>query len=326
MKEIVRLDDLGHVFSGRRGETPHRALHPLTLSIGAGQSLALVGESGSGKTTLLRLVLGLERPTEGTVFLFGTDPAAPKEEALRARRRCGYVPQDPFGGLPPTLSVLDAAAEPLRLPGSTTGRSEARERARGLLELCLLDGSLWTARAGLSLSGGQRQRVSLARALVTDPDLLVADEPTSMQDSQTREHLVRLLQERPRRGKALLFVTHDLVLARAVTERAVVLLQGHVVEEGPTEALLLRPLHPYTQALAAALPRLGQPLAAPPPPRGPAPPGSCPFLTRCPHPLPACTSAPPLQDVAEGHRAACWHDATQPAMQDETQKQENERR
>ncbi len=306
MTEIVRLDGVGHLFAGRGSAAPSRALHPLSFSLHESRSLALVGESGSGKTTLLRLILGLEEPTEGTVSLFGTDPAAPGEDALRARRRCGYVPQDPFGGLPPTLSVLDTAAEPLLLPGSTVDGTLARRQARELLRLCLLEESLWTARAGMSLSGGQRQRVCLARALVPDPDLLLADEPTSMQDSQTRRHLVELLQARSARGKTLLFVTHDLVLARAVTERAVVLLRGRIVEEGPTGDLLSRAIHPYTRALAAALPRLGQPLAVPPPALGPAPPGSCPFVDRCPHRMPACASAPPLRTVSEGHRTACW--------------------
>ncbi len=303
--EIVSLVDVGHTFGGRRGRTPFRALHPLTVSFGEGQSLALVGESGSGKTTLLRLLLGLTRPTEGRLRLFGVDPAAGGERATAARRRCGYIPQDPFGALPPTLTVIDAVAEPLRLGPSPLPREAARERARHLLKLCLLEESLWDVRAGTSLSGGQRQRVSFARALIADPDLLLADEPTSMQDSGTRRLLVARIAERSSRGKGLLFVTHDLVLARAVTERALVLLRGRAVEEGPTEALLREPLHPYTKALVAALPRLGKALTGPPPSLGTAPPGGCPFLHRCPSSLALCASSPPFTALAGGRKVAC---------------------
>ena len=305
MAEILSLVDLGHTFGGRRGSPPFQALYPLSLSLEEGRSLALIGESGSGKTTLLRLLLGLARPTEGRLLLFGVDPAARGQRATAAKRRCGYIPQDPFGGLPPTLSVIDAVAEPLRLGRPAMAREAARDRARALLRLCLLEESLWEARAGTSLSGGQRQRVCFARALATDPDLLLADEPTSMQDSQTRRLLVELIGQRASQGRALLFVTHDLVLARAVTERGLVLLRGRAVEEGPTGALLEDPLHPYTQALAAALPRLGKALTGPPPSLGTAPPESCPFLHRCPSRLSVCASAPPLIALSGGRKVAC---------------------
>jgi peptide/nickel transport system ATP-binding protein len=250
----VRYKGRYRLFKGRGEET--RALNMISLSVRRGDTLAVVGESGSGKTTLLRCVLGLITPTRGGVDLWGKSVSEmTAAERTAARRRCGYVPQDPYGSLPPTMTVMEAVTEPWNIarPGDA---GEGARRARGLLSELKLPEELWNAHVRYSLSGGQRQRASIARALILDPEILLCDEPTAMQDVSTRGEVLDVLKKRAETGMSMVLVTHDLLLARRAARRGIVLYRGEIVDEGDSSALLEHPSHEYTRALAAALPRL----------------------------------------------------------------------
>jgi peptide/nickel transport system ATP-binding protein len=268
----VNVKDLGVHFKGRyrlfkfkeRGDGVW-ALKSLSFSLANGEgskgtTLSVVGESGSGKTTLLRALLGLVPPTTGDVELWGNSVRAmTDEQRLAARRRCGYVPQDPYSSLPPTLTVLSAVLEPWSVVrGRRGGEGEkGLAKAKELLAELKLPEELWNARVRYSLSGGQRQRVAVARALILEPELLLCDEPTAMQDVSTRGEVLEVLSRRVAAGMSMILVTHDLLLARYASTRGVVLYKGEIVESGDTAELLERPSHSYTRALLAALPRLG---------------------------------------------------------------------
>ncbi|MDR1623176.1 MAG: ATP-binding cassette domain-containing protein [Synergistaceae bacterium] len=224
-----------------------------------GATLSVIGESGSGKTTLLRSLLGLVPQASGDVELWGRSlRAMTGGERLAVRRRCGYVPQDPYSSLPPTLTVLGAVLEPWDVVHGRRGgrREKGPAKAKELLNELKLPEELWNARVRYSLSGGQRQRVAVARALILGPELLLCDEPTAMQDVSTRGEVLEVLNRRVAAGMSMVLVTHDLLLARYASTRGVVLYKGEIVESGDTGELLERPSHDYTRALLAALPRL----------------------------------------------------------------------
>lgn len=235
-----------------RGYGATRAVDAVDLRVGAAESVALVGRSGSGKTTIARLVVGLEPPDSGVVRLRGVDLVSTRRTARRSLlARVGLIAQDPYASLSPSMRIIDIVAEPLRIAG--VGATEARERAtRALIAVDLGDPSLH-GRTADELSGGECQRVGLARAVVTEPDLVVADEPTSMLDApRQREFLAILGAIRARRPLALLLVTHDLALAMGTCDRVVTLEAGRVVEDGPTDAVLAMPQAPATRALLGA--------------------------------------------------------------------------
>lgn len=283
------------------------ALTNVSFSVKVGESFALVGESGSGKTSLLRLLLGLIEPTKGRVRLFGKSlDEIGHEELRKIRRNCGYISQDPFGGLPPTLTALQAVLEPLVVTHSSLKKDEIN-KAKTLLSDLGIEESLWNRKLIQGFSGGQRQRIMLARALITDPKLLFADEPTSMQDVSTRWDLVNQLKNYHQRGMSLIFVTHDLLLAKTITQKGIVLYRGLVCEEGPTALLLTDPLHPYTKALSAALPRLGRPIKIKAK-RKPLPSSweGCVYFSLCPYVFDKCKLPPPLKEVKDGRKVACF--------------------
>lgn len=264
MTALLTATDLGVHFEGRRKLPGIErggvwALRHFSLNLEKeSKTLSIVGESGSGKTTLLRALLGLVPPTEGSVTFQGRDLAEmTAEERQTMRRRCGYVSQDPYSSLPPTLTVLGAVLEPWTLVHpSRREREEGLNRAKKLLTELKLPESLWNVRVRHALSGGQRQRVAIARALILEPELLLADEPTAMQDVSTRGEVLDVLSRRIRKGMSMILVTHDLLLARYAAEYALVLWKGEIAESGSAADLLEKPTHPYTQALLAALPRL----------------------------------------------------------------------
>ncbi|MDR1966224.1 MAG: ATP-binding cassette domain-containing protein [Synergistaceae bacterium] len=263
-EKILEVKDLSVNFKGRGGyfgrrQEDVRALSSVSFSLAKGHTLAVIGESGSGKTTLMRSILGLMPAASGSVELFGRPVGEMRgEERLAARRRCGYVLQDPYSSLPPTLTVRDAVMEPWKVArgnGRET-RAEAGERADAILSEMKLPEELWNARVRYSLSGGQRQRVAVARALILEPELLLCDEPTAMQDVSTRGEVLEVLRRRVERGMSMIIVTHDLLLARRGASSGIVLRKGEVVDEGETADLLEHPAHEYTKALVAALPKL----------------------------------------------------------------------
>ncbi|HEY8415887.1 MAG TPA: ABC transporter ATP-binding protein, partial [Thermaerobacter sp.] len=315
--ELLRLEDVSTHFPVRLGwgrPAFLRAVEGVTLTLRRGETLGLVGESGCGKTTLGRTVVRLYRPARGRILFRGRDLAPlPDKELHPFRRHVQMVFQDPYASLDPRMMVAEIVAEPLHLlPGLS--RREREERVARML-----------ARVGLrpehgsryphEFSGGQRQRVGIARALVVEPDLVVADEPLSALDVSVQAQILRLLQElQDDLGLTYLFITHDLAVVRHVCRRVAVMYLGRVVEEAEVGELFRHPLHPYTQALLAAIPvpdpvrARSRPrrLLAGEPPNPLAPPSGCPFRTRCPLAERRCAEEEPvLREVAPGHRVAC---------------------
>jgi peptide/nickel transport system ATP-binding protein len=245
VRDLVRSYPLprAHPFARVGSRT---VLHGVSLHIAAGEALGLVGESGSGKSTLARTVLGLEAPQGGVVRVDGHDPRASRRGGI------GAVFQDPYGSLDPRMRVGASVAEPLL---GLAPRAERRRRVDEMLEAVGLPAAA-AARYPHEFSGGQRQRIALARALVTLPALVVADEPVSSLDVSVQAQVLALIAElRARYGSAWLFISHDLAVVRLVTDRVAVLLEGRIVEEGLSAQVFSAPQHPYTQALVAAIPR-----------------------------------------------------------------------
>jgi peptide/nickel transport system ATP-binding protein len=231
-----------------------QALDGVSFSLQAGRSLGVVGESGSGKSTLARLVMALEQPTAGRVLLDGEDLHRLSPAALRrARSKVQMVFQDPYGSLDPRRTVLQTVAEPLAvLLGA--GRAEQRERAAEALEAVGLRAAD-LAKYPHEFSGGQRQRIAIARALITRPRLIVADEPVSALDVSVQAQVLNLMQDlQDRHGVTYLFISHDIAVVDLVCDEVLVLHQGRIVEHGTPDELFTHPQHPYTRRLLAAVP------------------------------------------------------------------------
>ena len=236
-----------------------QALAGVSFGLQAGQSLGIVGESGSGKSTLARLVMALEAPTSGRVLLDGVDlHQLPPAELRATRAKLQMVFQDPFGSLDPRRTVLQTVAEPLAvLHGASV--AEQRERAAEALDAVGLS-SADLPKYPHEFSGGQRQRIAIARALITRPRLIVADEPVSALDVSVQAQVLNLMQDlQDRFGVSYLFISHDLAVVDLVCDEVVVMHQGAIVERGSPDALFTAPQHPYTQRLLAAVPGLKPP-------------------------------------------------------------------
>ncbi|TPE53651.1 dipeptide ABC transporter ATP-binding protein [Amaricoccus solimangrovi] len=238
------------------GRARFHALKGVSFELAEGESLGLVGESGSGKSTLGRAVLGLERLRSGVVRIDGAEIGPHARMAPETRRAVQAVFQDPYGSFDPRHRVARLVAEPFHLvPGAPKGaaRRRAVEEALGAVGLAASDAGKYIH----EFSGGQRQRIAIARALITRPRLIVLDEAVSAVDARARARILDLLAELAGRfGLSYLFISHDLTVVRAITDRVMVMKAGEIVERGPTEAVLTRPAHPYTRALIAAAPRL----------------------------------------------------------------------
>jgi oligopeptide/dipeptide ABC transporter ATP-binding protein len=314
---------LGRMLGGP--ERVVRAVDGVSFAIEPGETLGLVGESGCGKTTTGRLVLRAIEPTRGRIVFDGEDIAALSSGQLMPfRRQAQIVFQDPYTSLNPRMTVGRIVEEPLRVHGLAAGAALS-ERMRALLEMVGLRPE-HAERYPHELSGGQRQRVGIARALAVGPRLIVADEAVSALDVSVRAQILNLLVDlRERLGLAYLFVSHDLGVIRFVSHRVAVMYLGALVEVAATGELFRRPLHPYTQALLAAIPTIGDGRTSifdqpgrllqgelPSPidrPRG------CRFASRCPRRFAPCDeSEPPLQEVEPGHVVACYlYDGPRPA-------------
>lgn len=237
-----------------------QALSDVSFTLLAGQSLGVVGESGSGKSTLARLVMALDVPTEGQVLMNGVDLHALNAADLR-RARSGFqmVFQDPYGSLDPRQKVLHIVAEPLSClsTGQALSRSELRERAeQALSEVGLRSSDL--DKYPHEFSGGQRQRIAIARALITRPSLIVADEPVSALDVSVQAQVLNLMMDlQDRYGLSYLFVSHDLAVVKLMCDDVLVLQSGHVVEHASAEQIFKQPQHAYTRALLSAVPGHG---------------------------------------------------------------------
>ncbi len=290
-----------------------KAVDGFSLTISAGETVALVGESGCGKSTAGNAILGLAEPSGGRIVYEGIDlaGAAPRRRA-ELRRQMQVIFQDPVSALNPKLTIGQSVAEPLVVAGVPA--NERRRRVDELLDLVGLKASQ-KDRYPNELSGGQRQRVVIARALALSPKLLVCDEPVSALDVSIRSQILNLLMRLQQEfGLAYLFISHDLSVVRHIADRVVVMYLGVIVEEGEAETVFSSPAHPYTEALLAAIPlpdpkeqrrrkaivlegELPSPLD---------PPAGCRFVTRCPIREAGCAAVrPSLVPTPQGSRAAC---------------------
>jgi len=275
-----------------------RAVDGVDLEVEPGEVFGVVGESGSGKTTLGRTILRLVEPVAGRVEVDGRDITHLTERQLRPlRRNMQLVFQDPHAALNPAMTIAEAVAHPLQVHGLASSKAEARDAVAAMLErVGISPASSFLDRYPEDLSGGQKQRIVLARALVTGPSLVVADEPVAMLDMSVRALVLDLMAELGRElGLTYVLITHDLATARLLCDRVAVMYLGRVVEIGPADAVLHEPRHPYTRALLDAVPRVDPAAAGRPRPvlPGEVPdatriPRGCRFHPRCPEAFAPC--------------------------------------
>jgi len=321
---IVEVEGLKKHFPIKRGflntvfskeDIVVRAVDGISLFVKKGEVLGLVGESGSGKTTTGRLILRLADPTEGTIRYKGKDISKLSSKELKPlRKEMQIVFQDPFESLDPRMLIKDIVAEPVRIQKIAKSEEEVEERTKQILrEVELVPPDEYMYRYPHELSGGQRQRVAVARAFILDPEFIVADEPVSMLDVSIRAEILNLMLALvQKRGASFLYITHDLALARHICDRIVVMYLGKIVEFGETSTIIRQPLHPYTQALIAAVPmpdpaaRRTKAVISGEIPSPIDPPPGCRFHTRCPYAHTRCTlDDPPLIEVEKDHWVAC---------------------
>jgi peptide/nickel transport system ATP-binding protein len=305
-----------------RATAPVQAVSGVSLEVVAGSTLGIVGESGCGKSTLGRLVVGLEKPTEGEVRLRGAELSAmSRPERRAARYEVQMMFQDPYAALNPRMSLARIIEEPLRAKGGLT-KAQRRALVRQLAEETGLAASQLD-RYPRELSGGQRQRVGLARALATSPALIVADEPVSALDVSVRSQILNLMTElQAEHQLSYLMVSHDLTVIHYFADYIAVMYLGKIVESGSPGELFRAPAHHYTRALIDAVPQPSPGRVTPAAtirgelPSASAPPSGCRFRTRCPAAAALCAEQePPLRDFGPGHRAACHFPLTEAVPQ-----------
>jgi peptide/nickel transport system ATP-binding protein len=291
------------------------AVEDSSFKLSPGRALALVGESGSGKTTVARMLARLYEPTAGSIQFQGKPIQGNRRAALLAyRRHVQLIFQDPFSSLSPVHDVRYHLSRPLRLHGHARTRQQETAQVRALLErVNLIPAEQFIAKFPHQLSGGQRQRVAIARALAVRPEVLLADEPVSMLDVSIRLDVLNLLLRlKDEERLAVLFITHDIASARYFAEETLVMYAGQTVEGGPSDEVIQRPKHPYTQLLISAAPEPGRPADTPFQARGEipsliTPPSGCRFHPRCPHAMPVCRERfPGRTELGGGHWTNCW--------------------
>ena len=313
-KDDVVFDVRGlKVYFKVKGKRRLRAIDGVDLVIRRNQSVGLAGESGSGKTTLGKTLLRIQKPTGGSVLFEGKDISKLKGGELKEfQRKAQMVFQDPFDAIDPLFSVYDAVAEGIRILKVYKNKQEEEVMvADALSRVQLTPPQEYMKRRITSLSGGQRQRVALARSLAMNPAVLVLDEPVSMLDASVRGGVISLMGDLKKLGTTFVTITHDIATVRLFTDTLAIMYLGKVVEIGETQELVAEPLHPYTQALIAAVP-VPDPavhvksLAKGEIPNAAAPPSGCYFHPRCPLAQSICERDEPLlREVRKGRFVAC---------------------
>ncbi len=320
-KPVIEMDNVDKDFllgGAFFNQLSLKALSGVSLRLTRGRALALVGESGSGKSTCARMLARAYEPTNGAIRFHGEDIGQFKGERLqRYRSEVQMVFQDPFGSLNPTQSIGYHLERPLKLHRpDVKGKAAIEAEMLGLLEsVGLRPAADYLKRRPHELSGGQRQRVAIARALAVQPQVLLADEPTSMLDVSVRLGILNLLSDlKEQRQLAALYITHDIATARYFAEEAAVMYAGHVVEQGPSQEITNNPRHPYTQLLIEAVPNPHRKISAVPGRRATDIPlwtresVGCPFVSRCPKATGICKEImPEARSVGPGHTARCHH-------------------
>jgi peptide/nickel transport system ATP-binding protein len=324
MKEqqpLLSIRDLHVWYELRRFGFGHagyvKAVDGVSFELAPGETVAVVGESGCGKSSLMKTILGLNIPTKGAVVFDGRNLSSLKGSELRAYRfQVGYVQQDPYGALPPFMSVQRILEEPLIISGLRS-RDERLERILKVMdEVKLHPTDDFLTKFPHMLSGGQQQRVVIARAMLREPKLIVADEPVSMLDASVRVEILKLMHAlQAEHHLSVIYITHDLSTVKYFSARIFVMYAGNLVEKAETRRLLENPLHPYTLALLAATSdpdaRNAETFKEVPPGEPPSlvkPPAGCRFHPRCPHAIAGLCDEkePPDFEPEPGHQVACW--------------------
>ena len=311
--EVSHLKEYFQISTGMFSSKPLKAVDDVSFNIRRGETLGLVGESGCGKTTVGRTLLHLYEPTGGEVRFEGK-PIRTKADINEFRRKATMVFQDPYSSLNPRMTVSDIIGEPLDIHKMYRNKAEREQRILELMDRVGLN-SEHASRYAHEFSGGQRQRIGIARALALNPKFIVCDEPVSALDVSIQAQVINMFDElQDEMGLTYLFIAHDILVVRHISDRIAVMYLGKMVELADAKEIYEHPLHPYTQSLMSAVPQpdpkvarankrivlsgdIPSPLNAP---------SGCPFRTRCPRATAACAEAmPEFKEVAPGHFAAC---------------------
>ena len=311
--EVKNLKEYFDINMGFFRSKPLKAVDDVSFTINRGETLGLVGESGCGKTTVGRTILHLYKPTAGEV-IFDGKPIKTKQDIQEFRKKATMVFQDPYSSLNPRMTVSDIVGEPLDVHKLYSSKKERQERILELMGHVGLN-SEHASRYAHEFSGGQRQRIGIARALAVNPEFIVCDEPVSALDVSIQAQVINMFDDlQEKLGLTYLFIAHDLLVVRHISDRIAVMYLGKMVELAEANEIYNHPLHPYSQSLLSAVPvpdpkiaRANQRIALsgdiPSPLNAPS---GCPFRTRCRYATDACAqSMPPFEEVAPGHFVAC---------------------
>lgn len=315
-KPLIEVKNLKQYFDipmGMFKSKPLKAVDDVSFFINKGETLGLVGESGCGKTTVGRTMLHLYKPTAGSISYNGKEIKT-KSDIKEFRKKATMVFQDPYSSLNPRMTVADIIGEPLDIHKMYANKEERREKILELMQKVGLN-SEHAARYAHEFSGGQRQRIGIARALALNPDFIICDEPVSALDVSIQAQVINMFDElQEEMGLTYLFIAHDLLVVRHISDRIAVMYLGKMVELAAADEIYNRPLHPYSKSLLSAVPvpdpkiaRANKRIALsgdiPSPLNAPS---GCPFHTRCPYATPACSeSMPPFEEIEPGHFIAC---------------------
>ncbi len=311
--EVRHLKQYFNINVGMFSSKPLKAVDDVSFSIRKGETLGLVGESGCGKTTVGRTLLHLYKPTAGEIFFEGK-PVSTKAEINEFRKKATMVFQDPYSSLNPRMTVSDIIGEPLDIHKLYANKAERQERILDLMDKVGLN-SEHASRYAHEFSGGQRQRIGIARALALNPSFIVCDEPVSALDVSIQAQVINMFDElQEQMGLTYLFIAHDILVVRHISDRIAVMYLGKLVELADAKEIYEHPQHPYTRSLMSAVPQPDPKIARankrivltgdiPSPLNAPS---GCPFRTRCPHATAMCSeSMPELKELSAGHFAAC---------------------